>query len=228
MAGAGCPYPTSGDALLKSGRPPSCCTSLFPRRLCVSCHVIHPRGLVSPSLGWSSFSVSGRGPGTVMVLETPRHGEPDGRRCCRDAGARRAGTAGSASRARHAQPPQPVLLRECLLGVPLLSGKVQQRKTHPQRQVQFSSVTQSCLTLRPHEPQHARPPCPSPTPEVLHRLMFIELVMPSSHLILCRPFVLLPSRHRNSHLGRIQKIRLVDLSPKITAFWMHVTGSWQN
>ena len=28
---------------------------------------------------------------------------------------------------------------------------------------QFSSVTQSCLTLRPHELQHARPPCPSPT-----------------------------------------------------------------
>ena len=28
--------------------------------------------------------------------------------------------------------------------------------------VQFSSVTQSCLTLWPHEPQHARPPCPTP------------------------------------------------------------------
>ena len=32
--------------------------------------------------------------------------------------------------------------------------------------VKFSSVTQSCPTLRPHEPQHARPPCPSPTPGV--------------------------------------------------------------
>ena len=31
---------------------------------------------------------------------------------------------------------------------------------------QFSSVTQSCPTLRPHESQHARPPCPSPTPRV--------------------------------------------------------------
>ena len=30
----------------------------------------------------------------------------------------------------------------------------------------FSSVAQSCLTLRPHEPQHTRPPCPSPTPGV--------------------------------------------------------------
>ena len=32
------------------------------------------------------------------------------------------------------------------------------------RWIQFSSVVQSCLTLRPHEPQHARSPCPSPTP----------------------------------------------------------------
>ena len=36
--------------------------------------------------------------------------------------------------------------------------------------VQFSSVQFSCSvvsdSLRPHEPQHARPPCPSPTPRV--------------------------------------------------------------
>ena len=32
--------------------------------------------------------------------------------------------------------------------------------------VQFSLVVQSCLTLRPHESQHARPPCPSQTPRV--------------------------------------------------------------
>ena len=32
--------------------------------------------------------------------------------------------------------------------------------------VQFSSVAQSCPTLQPHELQHARPPCPSPTPGV--------------------------------------------------------------
>ena len=31
---------------------------------------------------------------------------------------------------------------------------------------QFSSVAQSCPTLWPHESQHARPPCPSPTPTV--------------------------------------------------------------
>ena len=32
--------------------------------------------------------------------------------------------------------------------------------------VQFSSVTQSCVTLRFNESQHARPTCPSPTPKV--------------------------------------------------------------
>ena len=34
------------------------------------------------------------------------------------------------------------------------------------RKLQFSSVAQSCPTLRPHESQHARPPCPSQTPGV--------------------------------------------------------------
>ena len=32
--------------------------------------------------------------------------------------------------------------------------------------VWFSSVAPSCLTLWPHGRQHARPPCPSPTPRV--------------------------------------------------------------
>ena len=57
-------------------------------------------------------------------------------------------------------------------------------------QVQFSSIAQSCLTLQLHEPQHARPPCLSPTSL---KLMRIESVMPSSHLILCHPLLLLPS-----------------------------------
>ena len=47
---------------------------------------------------------------------------------------------------------------------------------------------------RPHKSQHARPPCPSPTPGVHSdsRLSSIESVMPSSHLILCRPLLCLP------------------------------------
>ena len=34
------------------------------------------------------------------------------------------------------------------------------------KQVQFSSVAQSCPTECAHEPQHARPPCPPPAPGV--------------------------------------------------------------
>ena len=45
------------------------------------------------------------------------------------------------------------------------------------------SVAQSCLTLRPHGLQHARPPCPSLSRSLL-RFMFTASVMPSSHLIL--------------------------------------------
>ena len=46
-------------------------------------------------------------------------------------------------------------------------------------------------SLRPHESQYARPPSPSPTPSSL-KLTSIESVMPSSHLILCCPLLLLP------------------------------------
>ena len=35
-----------------------------------------------------------------------------------------------------------------------------------QSSVQFGSVAQSCSTLWPHEQQHAKPPCPPPTPRV--------------------------------------------------------------
>ena len=57
--------------------------------------------------------------------------------------------------------------------------------------VQFSGSVKSD-SLQPHELQHARPPCPSPTPRSSLKLMSIELVMPSSHLILCCPLLFLP------------------------------------
>ena len=41
-------------------------------------------------------------------------------------------------------------------------------------------------SLWPREPQHTRPPCPSPTPRVYSNSS-IESVMPSSHLFLCCP-----------------------------------------
>ena len=51
--------------------------------------------------------------------------------------------------------------------------------------VQFSLSVMSD-SLGPHKSQHARPPCSSPTPGV-----YSNTVMPSSHLILCRPLFLL-------------------------------------
>ena len=59
---------------------------------------------------------------------------------------------------------------------------------------QFSSVTQSCLTLWPHGLQHARLPCPSPTPRPCsnscpsHRWCHWRW-----HLILYHPLLLPPS-----------------------------------
>ena len=50
--------------------------------------------------------------------------------------------------------------------------------------VQFSHSVVS-HSLWPHESQHARPPCPSPTPG------FHSGSRPLSHLILCRPLLLL-------------------------------------
>ena len=52
----------------------------------------------------------------------------------------------------------------------------------------FSSVQwlSHVWLLRPHELQHARPPCPSPTPRVHQNSC------PLSHLILCHSLLLLP------------------------------------
>ena len=69
-----------------------------------------------------------------------------------------------------------------------------QRIGHDFRSVQFSRSVVS-NSLQTHELQHARPPCPSPTLRVHSnscKLTSIELVMPSSHLILCHPLLLLP------------------------------------
>ena len=57
--------------------------------------------------------------------------------------------------------------------------------------VQFSRSVVS-HSLQPHESQHSRPPCPSPTPGVHSDSTSIESVIPSSHLTLCRPLLLLP------------------------------------
>ena len=59
--------------------------------------------------------------------------------------------------------------------------------------LQFSSVQSlSRVQLRPHESQHASPPCPSPTLRVHSDSTSTESVIPSSHLIFHHPLLLLP------------------------------------
>ena len=45
-------------------------------------------------------------------------------------------------------------------------------------------------SLRPHGPQHANLPCPTPTPGAYSNSISIESVMPSNYLILCCPLLL--------------------------------------
>ena len=62
--------------------------------------------------------------------------------------------------------------------------------------VQFSSVQFSCSvisdSLRPHESQHCEASLSITSSRSSHKLMCIKSVMSSSHLILCRPLLLLP------------------------------------
>ena len=61
---------------------------------------------------------------------------------------------------------------------------------HHSDQFTCSVVSRS---LRPHGLQHARPPLSFSISQSLLKLIYIELVMPSNHLILCHPLLLLPS-----------------------------------
>ena len=76
------------------------------------------------------------------------------------------------------------------VGLKLNIQKTKIMTSGPISLVQFSCSVVSD-SLRPHELQHARPPCPSPTPRV-HPNSCASRVMSSSHLILCLPLLLLP------------------------------------
>ena len=59
--------------------------------------------------------------------------------------------------------------------------------------VHLSSVTQSCMTLCDLMTAARQASLSITNFQSLPKPMSIELVMPSNHLILCRPFLLLPS-----------------------------------
>ena len=92
-------------------------------------------------------------------------------------------------------------LPECGWGQMLCTmlGYYRRRETYDFISVQFSSVAQSCPTLcDPHESQHARPPCPSPTPRVhsdVHRVS--DAIQPSHPLSSPSPPAPNPSQHQS-------------------------------
>ena len=73
--------------------------------------------------------------------------------------------------------------------------KLNIQKTKIMASVPINSVQFSCSvvsnSLRPHKLQHSRPPYPTNSQSLL-KPMSIKFVMPSTHLILCRPLLLLP------------------------------------
>ena len=76
--------------------------------------------------------------------------------------------------------------------------------------LQFSSVlslSRVWLFVTPW--QHARPPCPSPSPGVHSNTCPSSLVMPSSPLILCRPFSSCPQSLR-VFFQRVNSLHEVD------------------
>ena len=90
--------------------------------------------------------------------------------------------------------------------------------------IQFSSVSQLCPTLQPHELQHTRLPCPSPTPRVHPNLCPLSLVMSSSHLTLCRTLLLLPSIFPSIRVFS-NKLALCIRWPKYWSFSFSVSPS---
>ena len=64
-----------------------------------------------------------------------------------------------------------------------------------------SSVAQSCPTLQPHESQHARPPCPSPTPESTQaHVHWVSDAIQPSHPLSSSP----PALNLSQHQGLFQ------------------------
>ena len=83
--------------------------------------------------------------------------------------------------------------------------------------VQFSSVAQPFLTLGPHEPQHSRPPHPSPTPGVYPNSC------PSNHLILCP---LLPSIFPSIRVFSNESIPMSQVAKVLEFQLQHQSFQW--
>ena len=79
-------------------------------------------------------------------------------------------------------------------------------------------------SLRPHRLHHARLPCCSLSPQSLLKLLSIESMMPSNHLILCRPLLLLPSIFPNIRVFS-NELALCIRWPKYWSFSISISPS---
>ena len=80
--------------------------------------------------------------------------------------------------------------------------------------LQFSRSVVSVMAVvsdsfRPHELQHARPPCPSPTLEPT-QVHVHWVLMPSNHLILCRPLLSCPQSFPASGSSQMSQLFVSD------------------
>ena len=83
------------------------------------------------------------------------------------------------------------------------------------------SIIANCL--QPHRLQHTRLPCPSPSSRVCSN-SYIESVMPSNHLILCCPLLLLPSIFPNIRVFSSESVLPIRW-PKYWSFGFSISPS---
>ena len=79
-------------------------------------------------------------------------------------------------------------------------------------------------SLRLHELQHARPPLYITNSWSSPKLMSIKSVIPSSHLILCRPLLLLPSIFPNIRVFSSESVLRIRW-PKYWSFSFNISAS---
>ena len=90
--------------------------------------------------------------------------------------------------------------------------------------VQFSSVLQSCLTLCNPMGSARQVSMSITSSRSLPKLMSIESVMPSNHLILCRPLLLLPSAFPSIRVFSNESV-LHMRGPKYWSFSFNISPS---
>ena len=107
-------------------------------------------------------------------------------------------------------------------GLKLNIQKMKIMASGPISSVQFSSVTQLCPTFcDPHELQHARPPCPSPTPGVTHVHWVGDTIQPSHPQSSPSP----PTFNLSQHQGLFQWVSLPIRWPKYWSFSFNISPS---